>query len=371
MGLRYEIIEILVNGRKIVGYKLRDIYGIVSNYSLEQALKLAKQGSIVNATYNKYRKGLDGVNGIKLSALKRTQYTGKLGQSNHESIDRYNTKLQMLGKKGFRYRKLDNDRVRLVSVLDQDSTDTIEIPTFITDFGPTPFEGCKFTRIIIHNSPRVSISASELFKLMWSESIEVGFDYPTSVISMNRMFTKCIKARHIKLLNKDFRNVKSMQGMFEGCIELQSIDISGLNLYNVDDMGCMFDSCFSLSSANLSNIKTHELKYMTRMFNECVNLKQLDLSGINTNKVIFMANMFHNCQLLQVLDLSSFKASKYVDARGMFSGCSSLRGLNMLNFDLVDGNTSDIFHNCTKLNQLLSSSNTIREAYRNRKASWD
>lgn len=87
ISLRYEIIEILVNGRKIVGYKLRDIYGTVSNYSLEQALKLAKQGLIVNATYNKYRQGLDGVNGIKLSALKRTQYTRKLGQSNHESID--------------------------------------------------------------------------------------------------------------------------------------------------------------------------------------------------------------------------------------------------------------------------------------------
>lgn len=369
MGLRYEVVEILVNGRKVVGYKLRDIYGTVSNYSFEQALKLAKQGSIVNATYNKYRQGLDGTRGIKLSALKRTQYTGKLGQSNHELMDTYNTKLQMLGKRGFRYRKLDNDRVRLESVLDQDDTGTIEIPTFITDFGPTPFEGCKFTRIIIHNSPRISMSASELCKLMWSESIEVGFDYPTSVTSMTRMFTKCIKARHIKLLNKDFRNVKSMQGMFEGCIELQSIDISGLNLYNVDDMGCMFDSCFSLLSANLSNINTHELKYMARMFNECINLKQVDLSKINTNRVAFMADMFHNCEMIQILDLSSFKASRYVDARSMFDGCCSLRGINMINFGLTDGNVDNMFNNCNKLNQLLSSSNIIQEAYRNRKAS--
>lgn len=366
--MRYEVIEVLVNSRRVVGYRLRDTYGIISNYSLEQALKLAKQGSIVNATYNKYRQGLDGARGIKLSALKRTQYTGKLGQSNYELIDIYNTKLQMLGYQGLKYRKLEQDRVRLDAVLDADDTGKIEIPPFITDFGVHPFEGCKFTRIIIHNSPRISMSASELFKAMWSDSIEVGFDYPTSVTSMTRMFTKCIKAKHIKLLNKDFRNVKSMQGMFEGCIEIEDIDLSGMNLYNTDDMGCMFDSCFSLKRANLSNIKTHELRYMTKMFNECIELKQLDLSGINTNRVAFMADMFHNCELLQMLDLSSFKSSRYVDARGIFSGCTSLRGINLINFQLVDGSVEGMFKNCKKLTQLISSSDLIREAYREQRA---
>lgn len=51
---------------------------------------------MINATYNKYRKGSDEAKGVNLSTLKRVQYAGKLGQSNHELADLYNAKLRLL-----------------------------------------------------------------------------------------------------------------------------------------------------------------------------------------------------------------------------------------------------------------------------------
>ena len=192
--------------------------------------------------------------------------------SNHEMARRYKEKSKLIGKDILDYRLLEDDRVKLIEVLDKEDTGRLVIPSFITEiFNENHvLEGCKYREVYIDNKGELEFNANRLCAYIGSDEIVVKF-------------------RHSE-------KVTDMSGMFYGCNKLRAIDISGINTINVKDM--------------------HEL------FAGCNMLKDIVFGDIDTSKVIDMSSMFSWCRSLIYLDLSKFNISWSTDVRYILNKCS-------------------------------------------------
>ena len=169
--MRYRIIKRIQDKQLTIGYQLVSEDNKVLNISKEQTLKAAYQGSIVNATYNNQTKSLSGTNGTDLRSLPAIQYSdiksnktvnngNKQYKSNHQLAKEYILKQKLLGVSTVKLKLLENDRVKLIEVLDKESTGTFIVPKFITDYHSYfddrhaihgPFNDCRFVKIIMQN----------------------------------------------------------------------------------------------------------------------------------------------------------------------------------------------------------------------------
>lgn len=106
-------------------------------------------------------------------------------KSNHQLAKEYDLKSKLLGDNNLEYKLINNDRVVLLNIRDKKSTGKLVIPPFITDFQihyefigsmsfvTSPFSYCRYTNIIILNSPNIKINTNWLFAKMHSKILKV------------------------------------------------------------------------------------------------------------------------------------------------------------------------------------------------------
>lgn len=316
--------------------------------------------------------------------------------SNHERAKMYKEKSRLIGRDILEIELLDGDRVKLIDVKDKDSSGSIEIPSFITEYysgdiivedtkgrivnkKESCFSLCKFREIFIDNSSDVRLDASSLCAMMRSDKLKLRFSNPDKVINMNNLFYECSDLKELDVSGLDTRNVTDMSNMFYGCCKLKELDVSRFNTSSVEDMSGMFCCCKSLELLDLSNFDTHKVINMSRMFMICKMLKRLDISGFNTRYVNNMSKMFSVCANLKEIvlngidtslvtdmswmfylcinigsiDMSSFDTSNVINMRWMFGGCRLLEELDLSTKDLSKvEDMSNMFNSCIKLRKL-------------------
>ena len=367
----YKLIGRIQDGQNTVGYQLLSGVGKVVNLSRPDVITLAANGNIVNAEYIKATNSLKGTNDCDLRKLpviqaennKNKASISKCHKSNHDLAREYMIKQKITGEK-LKLELLDGDRVRLLEVVDKQSSGKIVIPSFVTCTGSIfrnafdgygPFNMCNYTEIIIDNKPSIPFDAAYLCSGMRSEQINVEFRHPECVTSLHSMFHGCIHTKEIKLVNFNTTSLTDTEKMFRGCANLKDIDISSLITTKVTRMTRMFSGCKSIERLDLRTFDTGFVIDMSSMFEGCESLKYIDLSTFSTKNTANMSGMFFMCSSLVDLNLRNFTAPNLKICSKMFSRCKSLQYLDISNMDLT--NTLDrekMFEWCRLLRQVKS-----------------
>ena len=98
--------------------------------------------------------------------------------SRHEQAKVYKEKERLLGVEVLKIELLDDDRVKLIEVLDKNSDGKIVIPKFITNYQSYGlwggvFKGCHYTDLYIDNEYKIDIGY--LCANMESKEIRIRF----------------------------------------------------------------------------------------------------------------------------------------------------------------------------------------------------
>ena len=144
-----------------------------------------------------------------------------------------------------------------------------------------------------------------------------------------------------------------MDNMFKDCISLYLVDLANWGLYAMS-MTNMFSNCISLTSINFGNIYIYNNYRIDYLFSNCTSLREINLTSIQvSNDVISMSHMFENCSSLEEVDLSSFNMSNVENIQFMFSGCSSLKNITFNKFSTNSlRNMSSLFSGCSSLSSI-------------------
>ena len=96
-----------------------------------------------------------------------------------------------------------------------------------------------------------------------------------------------------------FNNIiNDMNYFFATCSNIISLDFSNFNSSNVTDMYCLFSKCIRLKEIKgLNKLNTKNATTFDGMFQRCNELEYLDLSNFDTSNVTRM-----NICLLNVID---------------------------------------------------------------------
>ena len=193
-----------------------------------------------------------------------------------------------------------------------------------------------------------------LEEVIWPENLNTS-----NVISMESMFSNCVKLKTVDVSKFDTSNVTSMKWMFgirselESYGDLEYVDVSGFNTSKVTDMSSMFQNQSHLNNLDVSGFNTSNVTSMYYMFHNCKSLETLDVSGFDTSNVTDMKYMFGNCNKLEVIDVSKFDTSNVTDMMAMFSNCHSVKKLDVSGFDTSNvTNMRSMFYNCTSLEEV-------------------
>ena len=256
-------------------------------------------------------------------------YGGTQMLSNHEQAHRYDLKSTALGCKNFKFTYLSSDNVELSEVLNKRSTGRIVIPSFITNFGVCPFEGCNYTEILLDNPKCIPINCESLFRGMKSSTLTVTISHPENIISLRMAFMECsnLSRLHIISTNKNLKTNRliDLNQTFRLCKNLRSLDLECIDTKNVETMNSTFSMCENLSYLDLSNFNTVNTKSMTGMFCGCSRLDNLDLSGFDTRNLKEAHAMFMWCENLSNLNLGEFRTDNLKPPERMFGGCNKLK----------------------------------------------
>ena len=402
----------IVDKRKVEGYRLKVYDGQTElgeqDLSKAEVIKLAYKGLIVNAKYNVSKQSLTGINcdfrklpSIDIKSIQKDKLT------NHQKARNFLKKLEILGKTKVELLFESNDHVRLIRVIDNESTGRFTVPSFITDIEniKSPFTGCKFTEITIDNSPNRSFDASCLFGGIESTNLKIKFTHPECIVTTQNMFSACpnleevffenfnipyvrimsgmfINCKNLKRVNTNdwiVRDVEYTVYMFDFCRSIKSIDISSWNNTKLKNIGRMFGNCLSLTSVKLDGLDTHNLETCELLFVNCINLRSVDISkwvtpklrstenmfsgctklkhvqmgNLDTSSLLRANHMFQDCKSLKSIDLSKISFKDLEVAAGMFRGCSSIEIIDLSNSDLSNLTNADfMFRDCVKLERL-------------------
>lgn len=345
----YSIEKRIQHGRNTVGYQLVSDNGVFCNLKIREVKKLCFLGLVRNAKLNLLTFNLVGL-GIDLRSLPIIQLKSKNKKikSNHRMAFEYMNSNPILNLEF-----LPNDRVRLVEVLDKESTDTFIVPSFITDYTDNiMFQGCKFTEICVNNISAGDIYTQGFFANMYSKYLKVRFLVPENLKSTAYMFSNCKKLLGLDLSQLNTSDVKNMEGMFFGCRLENPLDVSNLKTSKVRNMSYMFSNVLlGKSYLDLSKYDTSNVEFMNNMFfklrnktiiEDLVSSERYDyfemvkdiskskkipglyscinVSNFDTRKVKTMGSMFSNCNYLDV-DVSSFNLESCTNIELMFSNC--------------------------------------------------
>lgn len=275
----------------------------------------------------------------------------------HEQAKVYIDKQKALGVGKLKVSLLENDEVKLIEVLDKESTGKLTIPSFITSINKNgPLAKCNFTEIYVDNTADRQFDCSCLCRDMESRKIKISFNHPENVsiirglfnecrdltevdlsdfdtgnvLDMSWMFNECERLEYVDISRLNTKKLINMQGLFSGCWMLQSVDIGELNLSEVKYMGSMFSCCEMLTEANFKHIKTGKVEDLSWMFSDCTNLCKVNLEGIKMESVFDTSSMFVNCISLKEIDLENLNMSNVKSYESMLYGCTDI-GLYRLN----------------------------------------
>ena len=359
----YSIIDKIVSGRRVVGYRLKCKDKSIIEVSKDRVIELARDGQVIGIKVNSRGDGLVS-SGIDLRKLSSVREGSKDSGSNYNRANMYMNKLKLLGKKPlFDVNYKSGDKVELVRVQGGIGGKFI-VPSFITSVGKEAFKGCKYSELYIDNVAGMEFDVKELCVGMKSEELKVVFRHPECIKDMSRMFSRCKNLREIDISGIDTSNVENMNGLFSDCIKLECIKLGSIDTRNVKDMSNMFSGCIKLKSIDMSKIRTNNVVKMRKMFYKCESLREINVSKFNTKKVKDMYKMFSGCSGLEELDLSNFTTDSLNDIKWMFYGCERLKRIDARMFGYSVEDAYGMFNGCRSLVYSNMGTFSVGKAYR-------
>lgn len=266
-----------------------------------------------------------------------------------EEYQRYITKLKLLGRD--QPLKIDIDssdnKITLMGV-DEDFLDLdkgLEIPGFIQSIkrGGLRFKNIK--RLVFHNKPDRDLDLSKAFCNINASRIQISFDHPERVISLESAFQSVYKLKEVEFKNLNLSTVPELQNCFRDCSSLQSVIFPALDQIEyeqenrVENMAGTFDGCRSMRDYRfLEGMDLQKVRKMKSTFKDNNSLVYIDLGKLNLESVEDMTNTFCFCGKLgsigqgntdEIISLPNLK-----DMTSTFVYCQSLKEFNFQNFKL-------------------------------------
>lgn len=266
-----------------------------------------------------------------------------------EEYQRYITKFKLLGRE--QPLKIDIDssdnKITLMGV-DEDFLDPdqgLEIPGFIQSIKRSGLRFKNIKRVVFHNKPDRDLDLSEAFCNTNVSRIQIRFDHPERVISLESAFQSSYKLKEVKFENLNLSTVPELQNCFKSCISLQSIIFPPLEQIEyeqenrVENMAGAFNGCKSLKDYRfLENMDLQKVRNMQSTFKDNSSLVYIDLGKMNLQSVEDMTNAFCSCGRLKSIGQGNnneiISLPKLKDMTNTFLYCWSLKEFSFQNFRL-------------------------------------
>lgn len=266
-----------------------------------------------------------------------------------EEYQRYITKLKILGRE--QPLKIDIDssdnKITLMGV-DEDFLDIdgdLEIPGFIEFItrGGLRFKNVK--RVVFHNNPDRDLDLSEAFCNIGVSRIQIRFDHPERVVSLESAFQFAYKLKEVKFENLNISTVPELQNCFKSCVNLQSIIFHPLEQIEyeqenrVENMAGTFNGCKSMRDYQfLEGMDLQNVRNMQSTFKDNSSLVYIDLGKLKIQSVEDMTNAFCSCGRLESIGQGNndeiISLPKLKDMTNTFLYCWSLKEFSFQNFRL-------------------------------------
>jgi len=160
-----------------------------------------------------------------------------------------------------------------------------------------------------------------------------GFD-TSRVADMQRMFAECKSLEALDVSGFDTGRATTLHDMFVNCRKLKALEVGGFNTERVTDISGMFCDCEGLETLDLKNWDTGNVEDMHNAFWNCRSLDNIDVFGWNTGNVTDMENLFTDCILLYRLDMSDWDTRHVTNMNHMFANCNYAIELLVTNWDV-------------------------------------
>lgn len=266
-----------------------------------------------------------------------------------EEYQRYITKLKLLGtEQPF---KIDIDpsdnKITLMGVDEDflDIDDDLEIPGFIQSIKRGGFRFKNIKRVVFHNKPDRDIGLCEAFCNINVSRIQISFDHPERVISLESAFQSVYKLKEVEFENLNLSTVPELQNCFRDCSSLQSVIFPALDHIEyeqenrVENMAGTFDGCRSMRDYRfLEGMDLQKVRKMKSTFKDNNSLVYIDLGKLNLESVEDMTNTFCFCGKIESIGQGNndeiISLPKLKDMTSTFLYCQSLKEFSFQNFRL-------------------------------------
>lgn len=266
-----------------------------------------------------------------------------------EEYQRYITKLKLLGRE--QPLKIDIDssdsKITLMRVDEDflDLDDGLEIPGFIQFIKSECFRFKNIKRIVFHNKPDRDLELSEAFCNIKVSCIQIRFDHPERVISLESAFQSSYKLKKVEFENLNLSTVPEIQNCFKSCVSLKSIIFPPLEQIEyeqknrVEDMAGTFDGCESMRDYRfLENMDLQKVRKMQSTFKDNSSLVYIDFGKLNLESVEDMTNTFCFCGKLESIGQGNngeiISLPKLKDMTNTFMNCPRLHQFSFKYFKL-------------------------------------
>jgi len=166
------------------------------------------------------------------------------------------------------------------------------------------------------------------------KNVDVSSFDTSRVTDMQRMFAECRSLEALDVSGFDTGRATTLHDMFVNCKKLKALEVGGFNTERVTDISGMFCDCESLETLDLKNWNTGSVEDMHHAFWNCQSLDNIDVSAWNTGNVTNMENLFTDCILLYRLDMSDWDTSHVTNMAHMFANCNYATELLVTNWDV-------------------------------------
>ena len=259
---------------KVIGYRVKDIYGNRKDIKIAPLIKEIRSGNLVVA-------------GLRI--------VGNSLVFEEDEIKRQIIKLKLLNGLGVIPTYCGN---QCYLIHYSNDNHTIYIPDNVTELNGawySDYKRMEFTSAIYQITGNIKvvgghnlINANEMFYGCKASSLDLSCFDTSKVRTMENMFWYT-KAKKINLSTFDTHNIRDMSGLFM-CCAADELDLSTFDTSNVTDMRFMFLGC-AAKRINISSFDTSKVKDMMGMFSDC-DVEQLDLSNFDTSSIQNMLKMF-------------------------------------------------------------------------------
>lgn len=227
-----------------------------------------------------------------------------------EEYQRYITKLKLLGREQPLKIGIDSsdNKITLMGV-DEDFLDPdkdLEIPGFIQSIKRGGFRFKNIKRVVFHNKPDRDLNLCEAFCNINVSRIQISFDHPERVISLESAFQSVYKLKEVEFENLNLSTVPELQNCFRDCSSLQSVIFPVLDQIEyeqenrVENVAGTFNGCRSMKDYRfLEGMDLQKVRKMQSTFKDNNSLVYIDLGKLNLESVEDMTNTFCFCGKLE------------------------------------------------------------------------